>query len=233
MCRAGGSCDSEPELYLDTCATQHVFRDVSLFRGAMRKCGPVEVANKELAAAEGVGRAVAVLRDVDDQEYEVSFEEVRCCANFSANLVSWPQLRQKGFVLLENAEGLRHPSGVVFPLVPSALGPRFVVARGGPRGAAAMAVRGAPVVETGADREMRLWHERTGHLHERGLRELSTKGVATGVATEGATAGVRQLQCDEVAQGAAQVRHQADSGWQGEAGPAGNVIRGDEATSAR
>jgi hypothetical protein len=181
VCRAGGSCDSEPELYLDTCATQHVFRDVSLFRGAMRKCGPVEVANKELAAAEGVGRAVAVLRDVDDQEYEVSFEEVRCCANFSANLVSWPQLRQKGFVLLENAEGLRHPSGVVFPLVPSALGPRFVVARGGPRGAAAMAVRGAPVVETGADREMRLWHERTGHLHERGLRELSTKGVATGV----------------------------------------------------
>ena len=37
------------DLYLDTCASEHCFKDKALFRGLLSPCGPVEVANKELA----------------------------------------------------------------------------------------------------------------------------------------------------------------------------------------
>ena len=36
-------------MYLDTCASEHCFKDKGLFRGLLSPCGPVEVANNQLA----------------------------------------------------------------------------------------------------------------------------------------------------------------------------------------
>ena len=106
--RAGGhrQAAGAVELYLDTCASEHCFKDMALFRGLLRPCGPVEVANKERVSAAGVGRAVVQLRCSAGEEWEASFDDVRCCEDFAANLVSWPRLKAKGFKLLEDAAGV-------------------------------------------------------------------------------------------------------------------------------
>ena len=178
---AGG----EALVYLDTCASEHCFKDKQLFRGLLSPCGPVEVANMELAQAAGIGRAVVVLQGSEGGAWEAAFDSVRLCEDFAANLVSWPRLREKGFTLLENAAGLRHPNGRVFPLVASPMGPRFVTVQQRPR--VAMAVAEGAGEGEGRARPAKqvakkvLWHQRLGHLHEGGMNDLVAKGKATGV----------------------------------------------------
>ena len=167
------------DTYLDTCASEHCFKDKFLFAGGLRPCGPVMVADDTPARAAGVGRAAIPFRCEDGGLVTAVLDEVRCCEEFAANLVSWPRLQAKGFTLLENVSGLRHPDGRVFPLVHTPNGPRFITGRSAE--ASVRAVRnGAGPVEKAVAKKV-LWHERLGHLSEGGMRELINGGAATGV----------------------------------------------------
>ena len=110
-----------------------MFGDMDAMRGRLEPGGPVEVADGKLVEVRGVGRASICLGTLDGGVREAQLEGVRC-GDFAANLISWSRLRQKGFTLLENAAGLRHPGGVVFPLEQTPQGPRFVTPRCGPGG---------------------------------------------------------------------------------------------------
>ena len=114
-----------PELYLDTCATVHVFKDRSMFVGPLRPCAPVTVANRDPAPAAGVGTARVQIQDGQGSWVEATFSDVVLCPDFAENLVSWGALQRKGFGLMADCEGVISPDGDVFPLDVAPTGPRF------------------------------------------------------------------------------------------------------------
>ena len=178
VARAG--CFATMDVFLDTCAGAHVFKDMDVMRGALVPGNPVEVANGELVDVHGVGSASVYLTASNGGVFEAQLDDVRC-GDFAANLISWPRLRQKGFTLLENAEGLRHPNGLVFPLQQTPQGPKFVAMRGGP------AVLGQNVYAVAGESDKAVqekvkWHERLGHLHQGAMDTMVVDQLATGVA---------------------------------------------------